>query len=787
MAAGVAAMAPAGAQGAVTCAKTGVPGGDWPTFGEDAGNTRFQEREKVISPADVPLLSPAWTFSTAKAGGEGDIAGTPIVTSGCVYTATSRGWVFALNADTGAVVWKNRLPYGGGTTASVGVGPRSSAPGPPSCAKTKASKRKAKKRKSSKRRAKSSAKKRKAKKRARKKAKRRKALCATKKKAKRCTTKRKGRAKKSAKRKCAKRRARKRSSTKRSAAAAKPRRKKKAKARSCVKRKRKAKRKRSTARGKKSSAAKAKKKSRHKKRKCAKPRKRAVAPPQPSGQAVYVAVSRTQASRGCPAGQTCQGPYVAAFDRATGKLLWATPPIDKQPGSDSYGSPVMFDGVLMVGISGGSAELGDEADRYAFQGSMNFLDTYDGRVIKKTWTIHPPHQPEDNFAGAGIWSTPAIDAQDKVAFVGAANPFKPQAEHPHANSVLKFDIDRSSPRFGQITGNYKGDIDEYVPGLSQLPCYDFPGNNAPYYPQGLGSCGDIDLDFGASPNLITGPGGRKLVGAGQKSGVYHVFDAKTMKPVWKQIVGPPTSVGGIVGSTAYDGGAVYGPITVPGYTWSLAASNGAHRWIGPVGDGAHWGEPVAVANGVMYTVDLNGYLDAYDTRSGALLVRRPLALGGSGPASLSWGGVAIARNTIYAGVGLGSLPEGFIVALKPGSINDLPEDIQKTLGGGGGGGGGNVPLGSAIVTTPGATSTGYATPVMATQVGGPLSYVNLDAVQHDVTSDQKGLDGRPLFFSKLSGLGEVSPVQGLDKVQSGQSYGFYCSIHPGMRGTLVVR
>jgi plastocyanin len=410
-------------------------------------------------------------------------------------------------------------------------------------------------------------------------------------------------------------------------------------------------------------------------------------------------------------------------------------------------------------------------------------------VIKKTWTIHAPNKPKDDFAGAGIWSTPAIDAQDKVAFVGAGNPFRPQAEHPHADSVLKLDIDRSSPRFGDIIGHYKGDIDEYLPGFSQLPCIDFPGNDPPYYPQGLGSCGDIDLDFGASPNLITGPGGRKLVGAGQKSGVYHVFDAKTMKPVWKQIVGPPTSVGGIVGSTAYDGSAVYGPITVPGYTWSLGASDGAHRWFGPVGDGAHWGEPVAAANGVVYTVDLNGYLDAYDARSGALLLRRPLALGGSGPTSLSWGGVAIARNTVYAGVGLGSLPEGFIVALKPGSITDLPEDVQKTLGGlgGGGGGGGNVPLGSAIVTAPGATSTGYATPVMATQVGGPLSYVNLDAVQHDVTSDQKGSDGRPLFFSKLSGLGEVSPVQGLDKVQSGQSYGFYCSIHPGMRGTLVVR
>src|SRR4051794_31509660 len=160
-------MAPAGAHGAASCAKTGVPGGDWPTFGEDAGNTRSQDREKLISPADVPLLRPAWTFSTAKAGGEGDIAGTPIVADGCVYAATSRGWVFAINADSGAVVWKAKVPYGGGSTASVGIGPVA-APGAKACTAPRAKKRKKKaKRRSAKRHSKASAaKKRKAKKRA---------------------------------------------------------------------------------------------------------------------------------------------------------------------------------------------------------------------------------------------------------------------------------------------------------------------------------------------------------------------------------------------------------------------------------------------------------------------------------------------------------------------------------------------------------------------------------------------------------------------------------------------
>jgi outer membrane protein assembly factor BamB len=504
--------------------------------------------------------------------------------------------------------------------------------------------------------------------------------------------------------------------------------------------------------------------------------------------AVYVSVTRTQRAEGCPAGEECEGPYVVAFERATGRLLWATEPIDSQEGADVYGSPVIFEDAMMVGISGGSAELGDEADRYAFQGSMTFLDALTGEVLKKTWTIHPPNQPNDQFAGAGVWSTPAIDREDKVAFAGTANPFKPQAEHNNANAVVKYDVDRSSRRFGEIIGTYKGDIDEYVPGLSQLPCYDFPGNNPPFYPQGLGACGDIDLDFGASSNLFRGPGGRKLVGTGQKSGVYHVFDAKTMEPVWKQVVGPPTALGGIVGSTAHDGQSVYGPITVPGYVWSLSASNGGHRWIGPIGDGAHWGPPVAVANGVMYTVDTAGYLDAYDARTGTPLTRRPLALGGSGPVSLSWGGVTVARNTIYAGVGLASLSEGFIVAFRPGKPEDTVGDIPDTLNNlGGGGGGGAVPTGTAIVAGPGATSTGYLTPVMATRVGGPLSFVNLDPVQHDVVSDERQPDGRATFSSKVSGLGEVAPVQGMDKVKAGQTYGFYCSIHPGMRGQLLVR
>jgi polyvinyl alcohol dehydrogenase (cytochrome) len=623
------AWAPSPASAAATCAGP-AGGGDWPSYGHDDANTRSQPDERVISPADVPFLTPAWTFSTAKAGGGGDITGTPVISNGCAYVATNGGWVFALNADTGAVVWKAKVPYGGGVSGSVGVG----------------------------------------------------------------------------------------------------------------------------------------------------------------GGRVYVGISRTEGGSGCPAGTPCVGPYVAAFNQDTGALSWATQPIDSQPGSDVFGSPVLYDGVILLGVSGGAAELGDEADRYAFQGSMVFIDAASGDLIRKTWTIHPPNSPNDEFAGAGIWSTPAVDAEERVAYVGTANPFKPQAEHKYANAVVKYDLDRSSPTFGQIIGSYKGLIDEYVPGLSEMPCFDIPGNPPPYYPQGIGSCGDIDLDFGASPNLFRDASGRKLVGAGQKSGVYHVFDAKTMEPVWTQVVGPPSAVGGIVGSTAYDEGAIVGPITAPGYLWSVSAANGGHRWIAPVADGVHWGNAVAVANGVVYTTDLTGFLSAFDARTGAPLGKRPLMLGGThDPASLSWSGVSVARHKVYASVGIRGLSQGYVVAYRRGGTNDLTEDVQETLGGLGGGGEDPgdpgdppaVPAGAAVVAGPGAASTTYLTPVMVTQPGGPLNFTNLDVAQHDVISDQG------LFRTPLIGLGQTAPVEGLDAVQSGQSYPFHCSLHPGMRGTLIVR
>jgi hypothetical protein len=235
----------------------------------------------------------------------------------------------------------------------------------------------------------------------------------------------------------------------------------------------------------------------------------------------------------------------------------------------------------------------------------------------------------------------------------------------------------------------------------------------------------------------------------------------------------------VVGSTAFDGRNVYGPEVVGGYDWSIDTSTHGQRWVAPVAGGLDESNPVSFANGVLYNVDAKGFLDAYNASNGTPLLHRPIALGGNtgtNPAS-AWGGVAVARNTVYAETGITGLANGFIVAFKPGGSE--------------GGGGGPLPgvpgvpgAGPTIIAGPGAVATTYATPVMASPTGSLVSFVNNDLPQHDVTAVDLS-NGRPLFQSKLIGIGEVAPVSGTDKLKAG-SYAFYCSIHPGMRGTLVV-
>jgi hypothetical protein len=76
---------------------------------------------------------------------------------------------------------------------------------------------------------------------------------------------------------------------------------------------------------------------------------------------------------------------------------------------------------------------------------------------------------------------------------------------------------------------------------------------------------------------------------------------------------------------------------------------------------------------VLYTVDLRGFLDAYDARTGAPLLHLPMKLLTHTQApTFSWGAVTVARHRVYASVGVGlasaglpSMPNGYVISYRP--------------------------------------------------------------------------------------------------------------------------
>jgi hypothetical protein len=147
-------------------------------------------------------------------------------------------------------------------------------------------------------------------------------------------------------------------------------------------------------------------------------------------------------------------------------------------------------------------------------------------------------------------------------------------------------------------------------------------------------------------------------------------------------------------------------------------------------------------------------------------------------------GVSVARNMVFATAQSDSTTTLFALKLDAGGGGGapeppaLPEPPPPP-------GGGEAPLSATILTGPGAASAGYLTPVAVMGAGGTATYTNGDLVRHNVVSNARGADGRPLFQSALASLGQSVPVVGVGNLAPG-TYNFFCQPHPNMKGQLIV-
>ncbi|MDQ3962872.1 MAG: plastocyanin/azurin family copper-binding protein [Actinomycetota bacterium] len=113
-----------------------------------------------------------------------------------------------------------------------------------------------------------------------------------------------------------------------------------------------------------------------------------------------------------------------------------------------------------------------------------------------------------------------------------------------------------------------------------------------------------------------------------------------------------------------------------------------------------------------------------------------------------------------------------------------------------------APAGARVAAAgPGSFAAGFATPVVATTVGGTVTFFNSDVAAHNFTAAEDFVSKKrakkaewcasyakgkcPLFWTPTIAAGEQTDVLGLDLVKSGETYAFICSIHPNMRGILV--
>jgi hypothetical protein len=75
----------------------------WTMGGQNLNNSRHQD-VTLISPQNVAKLKTKWVFTTGA-----DVSATPAVSNGVVYFPDWAGNFYALNAETGAVVWQHKV------------------------------------------------------------------------------------------------------------------------------------------------------------------------------------------------------------------------------------------------------------------------------------------------------------------------------------------------------------------------------------------------------------------------------------------------------------------------------------------------------------------------------------------------------------------------------------------------------------------------------------------------------------------------------------------------------
>jgi polyvinyl alcohol dehydrogenase (cytochrome) len=355
-----------------------------------------------------------------------------------------------------------------------------------------------------------------------------------------------------------------------------------------------------------------------------------------------------------------KGANVISVDRQTGAIQWITQ-VETHPAAIITGSPVIFDGVVYIGVSSSEESLATDPTYpcCTFRGSVVALDEKSGAMLWKTFDMPENGGQTGGYSGGAIWQPPAIDPKRGMLFIGTGNNYSAPADveacqnaTPLANCTAADDFFDTALALDLKTGQVKWS--KKLQGFDSwtVACLTpaGPKANCP-----VPTSPDFDLG-GAGPNLVG-----NIIGFGQKSGIFWALNPDNGNIVWSTPVGPGATLGGIEWGTATDGQRIYVAIANAGHlpytlvpsgqqiTWgawsALDVATGKILWqtADPTANTIDRGS-VSVANGVMYAGSNSGQMYALDAATGNILWN--FASGGT-----VLDGPSIADSTLYWGSG----------------------------------------------------------------------------------------------------------------------------------------
>lgn len=268
---------------------------------------------------------------------------------------------------------------------------------------------------------------------------------------------------------------------------------------------------------------------------------------------------------------------VYAVDAASGKLLWKVK-VEDHPVSRITGTPALYKDRLYVPVASSEERAAGYSLTYpccTFRGSVVALDLNSGHQVWKTYIVADPPRPTQKTSkgvqlwapsGGAIWDSPTVDPARNAIYVGTGDAYN----HPAlktTDAIMALDMQ---------TGKVLWSVQDTENDAWLSSCG--PQNPSENCPKDMGP----DYDFGASPILRTLPDGRRMLVAGQKSGMVWAHDPdKQGAVIWKSQLVDKLALGMITFGGAADERKAYFGLRTGGVA-AVELATGEKRWFTPV-------------------------------------------------------------------------------------------------------------------------------------------------------------------------------------------------------------